>query len=217
MEKLEPSRAIGFVMLGLAGFARAGLPEAYAALSRGAHKLRSFLDHARGPDWEWFEPSLGYDNARLPEALLRAGDVLGESELCAIGLETLTWLTGMQTAPSGFFRPVGNESFCRPYQRPAVFDQQPLEAAATVDACWAAFDVTGDQTWRREAQRAFDWYLGDNDLGVGVALPESGGCYDGVAQSGLNHNQGAESILSYQMAACAMRVRGRATAPAGAC
>src|SRR5262249_47406321 len=120
-------------------------------------------------------------------------------------------------SPSGCFRPVGNESFFRPYERPAVFDQQPLEAAATIDACLAALDLTGDQNWRREAQRAFDWYLGENDLAAPLAIPETGGCYDGLAAHGLNLNQGAESILSYQLAACAMRARVRGVAAAGAC
>jgi glycosyltransferase involved in cell wall biosynthesis len=217
MEKLGPSRAIAFVMLGLAGLTRAGLEDAEALLRRCAINLLKHLETARREHWTWFDPSLAYDNARLPEALLRAGDVLNDSTLIAHGLETLAWLTSRQVAPSGCFRPVGNETFCRPYQRPTIFDQQPLEAAATVDACLAAFELTGDASWRREAQRAFDWYLGDNDLGLSVAIPESGGCYDGLCAHGVNLNQGAESILSYQLAACAMRVRMRNAVAAGAC
>jgi glycosyltransferase involved in cell wall biosynthesis len=217
MEKLTPSRAIGFVILGLCGLARAGLPEAAPALQRSAQRLLEHLHRARRPDWDWFDACLAYDNARLPEALLRAGDVLGDSSLVAQGLEALAWLTTMQVSPSGHFRPVGNETFFKPYQRPAIFDQQPLEAAATIDACSAALELTGDQSWRREAQRAFDWYLGENDLGLAIAIPENGGCYDGLSAHGVNLNQGAESILSYQLSACAMRARVRTTIAAGAC
>jgi hypothetical protein len=217
MEKLTPSRAIAFVMLGLCGFVRAGLPEAEPALRRSARRLLDHVQRARRSDWTWFDACLAYDNARLPEALLRAGDALGDSSLFALGLETLAWLTTMQVSPSGHFRPVGNETFFKPYQRPAIFDQQPLEAAATIDACLVALELTGDQSWRREAQRAFDWYLGENDLGVAIALPESGGCYDGLSAHGVNLNQGAESILSYQLAACAMRAKVRGAVAAGAC
>jgi len=176
---------------------------------RASHRLMRALRENKLPDWVWFEPSLGYDNARLPEALLRAAALFNDRELRDAGIDALDWLTSMHIAPSGRFRAVGSESFNRPYELPALFDQQPLEAAAAVDACWAAFDVTGDQRWRHEAYRAFAWFLGDNDLGVCVADVERGGCFDGLHARGPNRNQGAESVLSYQLALCAMRVRER--------
>src|SRR5262249_46296905 len=129
------------------------------------------------------------------------------------GLATLSWLTDLQTASSGRFRPVGHETFGCAYQAPCQFDQQPIEAAATVDACWAAFDMSGDPRWRQEAYRAIAWFLGENDLRVKLADTENGGCFDGLSPNGPNRNQGAESILSYQLALCSMRVRERARAP----
>jgi hypothetical protein len=76
------------------------------------------------------------------------------------GLEALDWLCAMQTAPSGKFRPVGTQSFGAAFETPAAFDQQPLEAAATIDACAAAFAANGEHLWLREAQRAYEWFLG---------------------------------------------------------
>ena len=87
---------------------------------------------------------------------------------------------------------------------PLPFDQQPLEAQATIDACAAAFDATGDRRWFDEAKRAYDWYLGANDLDLPLASLGDGGCFDGLMPSGLNRNQGAESILALQMASCAI-------------
>ena len=78
-----------------------------------------------------------------------------------------------------------------------------------MDACWAAFDVTGDGAWRTEANRAFAWFLGENDLSAPLADAQTGGCFDGLGREGPNRNQGAESILSYQLALCAMRARER--------
>ena len=87
---------------------------------------------ARREGWEWFEADLSYDNARLCEGLLKAGEVLGDREMVGVGLATLDWLVGVQTGPRGSFRPVGSNGFARPYSLPLAYDQQPLEAAATM-------------------------------------------------------------------------------------
>jgi hypothetical protein len=162
------------------------------------------LVEARRPEWEWFEIVLAYDNARLPQALIVAGQALGRKDLIDCGLETLDWIVAKQTSPEGRFRAVGTESFHRPYADPLQFDQQPLEAQATVDACIAAYRATNDSRWVTEAERAYAWYLGRNDLDLPLASPLDGGCFDGLMPTGLNRNQGAESILALQLASCAI-------------
>ncbi|HVY86742.1 MAG TPA: glycosyltransferase family 4 protein [Caulobacterales bacterium] len=206
-----PLRSQTFVGLGLTAFcaAQPARTELHEALRACADKVIAGLTETRRPDWTWFEPALGYDNHRLPQLLLRAHQVLHDDGLKAVGLETLAWLNALHVAPSGVFRPIGSQSFGRPYQRPAPYDQQPLEAAAAIDANWAAFDVTGEAAWAEEAQRAYAWYLGENDAGVRMAT-SGGGCYDGIASGGINPNQGAESILAFQYATCVMRMRERA-------
>ncbi|HVZ99315.1 MAG TPA: glycosyltransferase family 4 protein [Caulobacterales bacterium] len=203
-------RSRAFVGLGLATLVAAARDhdDLRPALAATVAPLLTELAHARRPRWPWFEPTLGYDNHRLPQVLLRAYEVLGEPALKRAGLETLAWLNALQTAASGVFRPIGSQSFGRVYRRPAPYDQQPLEAAAAVDANWAAFDVTGDAEWAEEAHRAYAWFLGDNDAGLRLAAP-GGGCFDGLGPNGVNHNQGAESILAFQHATCVMRIRGR--------
>lgn len=215
-EELTSTRALAFGVLALCPLTVAGLPGARDALARIAARIVEVRAQHRRPDWNWFCRTLAYDNARLPEALLRAGATLDSRELREAGIETLEWITAKHIGPNGVFRPVGSRSFGRAYEHPEAFDQQPLEAAAAVDACWAAFDVTGNPDWRREAHRAFAWYLGENDGGCRMGL-ETGGCYDGIAADGVNFNQGAESILSYQLAACAMRVRERPRRNTPAC
>jgi hypothetical protein len=151
----------------------------------------------------------------LPEALLKAGQVLQNDSLIEAGLESLTWLCAAQTASAGHFRPVGTENFGRPYEYGARFDQQPLEATATIDACAAAFAVTEDRAWLAEAGKAYDWFLGDNDLAIPLGLAD-GGCYDGLTPVGPNLNQGAESVLAFQLATCRMHMlmKARGVAPA---
>ena len=202
--ELGSPRAHAFAMLGAAAILEAYPSHALARtiLSRFGDELRGLLAEARRPEWEWFEIVLAYDNARLPEALIRAGTALRRDDLVACGISTLDWIVGKQTSPEGRFRAVGSESFGRVYAEPLQFDQQPLEAQATIDACSAAFDASKDLRWVEEAGRAYRWYLGQNDLDLPLATTQDGGCFDGLMPNGLNRNQGAESILALQLAGC---------------
>ena len=216
--ELESPRAQAFAMLGAAAMLEVhpGHDLSCTILRRFADEHLKLLAEYRRPEWRWFEIVLAYDNARLPEALIRAGRALGRGDLVQCGLDTLDWIVGMQTSPEGRFRAIGTESFGRAYEGPLPFDQQPLEAQATVDACCAAFDATGEQRWFDEAERAYRWYLGANDLDLPLATAQDGGCFDGLMPTGLNRNQGAESILALQMASCAISALGkRAKAVAG--
>ncbi|WP_404336402.1 glycosyltransferase [Sphingomonas sp. MMS12-HWE2-04] len=204
--ELDAPRAHAFAMLGAAAMLEAhpGHALSRTILIRFGDELITLLAEARRPEWQWFEIVLAYDNARLPEALLRAGAVLGRQDFISVGLETLEWIVGRQTSPEGRFRAVGSESFGRPYAEPLQFDQQPLEAQATVDACAAAYEATGEARWHEEAMRAYHWYLGANDLELPLATAQDGGCFDGLMPHGLNRNQGAELILALQLANCAI-------------
>uniref|UniRef100_UPI0035C956C1 glycosyltransferase family 4 protein n=1 Tax=uncultured Sphingomonas sp. TaxID=158754 RepID=UPI0035C956C1 len=202
--ELGSPRAHAFAMLGAAAILDA-YPQhtlARAILSRFGEELCALLEEARRPEWTWFEIVLAYDNARLPEALLRAGIALKRDDMVKCGLATLDWIVGKQTSPDGRFRAVGSESFGRVYAEPLQFDQQPLEAQATIDACGAAFDASQNLRWVEEANRAYRWYLGQNDLDLPLATVQDGGCFDGLMPTGVNRNQGAESILALQLAGC---------------
>lgn len=203
---LGSPRAQAFAMLGAAAMRTGypGHPIATRILETFGETLIALCETHRRPDWQWFEIVLAYDNARLPEALIRAGHSLGRQDFVACGIETLEWIVSRQTSPEGRFRAVGTESFGRAYAEPLAFDQQPLEAQATVEACAAAFEATGDARWMEEAAKAYRWYLGANDLGLPLATAQDGGCFDGLHPTGLNRNQGAESILALQLANCAI-------------
>ncbi len=210
--ELGSLRAQSFAMLGAAAIldAHPGHELAREILQRFPDVHKTMLDEVRRPEWEWFEIVLAYDNARLPQALIRAGVALERPDLIDVGLSTLDWIVSKQTSPQGRFRAVGTESFHRPYGEPLKFDQQPLEAQATVDACVAAHEATGDAKWLAEARRAYDWFLGGNDLDMPLATTADGGCFDGLMPAGLNRNQGAESILALQLANCAIWGLGKA-------
>ena len=204
-------RSWAFALLGLDGYCRACPQDQHAAETRKelASRLLQLLAFSQTPDWHfprwpWFEKRLAYDNARLPEALIRTGLATGDTAMMESGLRTLGWLIRKQTAPAGHFRPVGSQGFH--LDRTVLpFDQQPLEAAATIAACAAAqmADPSGD--WLAEAARAFDWFLGTNDLGIALVDTDTGICRDGLHPDRGNENCGAESVLSWLMALADMR------------
>ncbi len=135
--ELGSLRAQAFAMLGAAAMleAKPGHQLSLSILEAFPKVHLDLLAKARRPEWQWFEIVLAYDNTRLPQALIRAGQALGRQDLIDCGLATLDWIVAKQTSPEGRFRAVGSESFNRPYADPLQFDQQPLEAQATVDAC----------------------------------------------------------------------------------
>lgn len=169
-----------------------------------AKLIRQYSDTAT-PDWPWFENVVSYVNAKLPHALILTGHSLGDQTMLTQGLDTLRWLVGIQTSPGGVFRPVGSNGFYPRGQDRARYDQQPIEAQATVSACITAFNVTGDEFWEAEARRSFEWFLGRNDLQVALYDPATGGCRDGLHSDRVSQNQGAESSLSFLLALVEMR------------
>jgi hypothetical protein len=171
-----------------------------------AQRLGSLYRQVASDEWRWFEDRLAYANAVLPGALLVAGQALGRQDLVSDALAALDWLCGVQTAPEGHFVPVGSNGF---YVRGGVrarFDQQPIEAQATVSACLSAYAVTGEVRWRQAAQKAFDWFLGQNDLGQSLYDHHTGGCRDGLHPDRSNQNEGAESTLAFLQALLELRL-----------
>jgi hypothetical protein len=169
-------------------------------------RLMETLKVTTQPGWMWFEDEMSYDNAKLPHALILSGLDMGQQEITDRGLEALRWLTEVQTSKNGHFQPIGTNGFYHRGGPRANFDQQPIEAQATISACLEAYRVTSDLRWYEEAQRAFDWFIGWNDLGLELYSPKTGGCRDGLHVDRLNRNQGAESTLAFLLSLAEMRL-----------
>jgi glycosyltransferase involved in cell wall biosynthesis len=167
--------------------------------------LMGLFDRTAQPDWPWFEEELTYDNAKLPHALILTGSATNQPAVLERGLATLRWLAEVQTSENGHLRPIGSNGFYRRGGPRALFDQQPIEAQAMVSASLAAYRATSDAWWLEQAHRAFDWFLGWNDLGLELYAPSTGGCRDALHVDRVNGNQGAESTLSFLLALADMQ------------
>jgi len=199
VESFRSPRAWAFTLLGLDGYCAVAPDDRHAGQVRQAlaGRLMACLAAVETPDWVWFEEGLAYDNARLAQALIVTGTAMQRPDYRDAGLQSLRWLMTQQTTTAGLFRPVGTAGFGEQRQRPRAFDQQPLEATATIAACLAAWRADGDAEWRAMAMRAFAWFLGSNDLAVALVDPLTGSCRDGLHPDRANENRGGESVVCY--------------------
>lgn len=211
VEGFTSPRAWSFTLLGLHAYCAAVAEHAGARSLKEllANRLLAIMAAVETPQWTWFEDGLAYDNARLSQALIVTGCSLGTSRYLAAGLRSLRWLMSLETAAEGHFRPVGSSSFGAKRMHPQAFDQQPLEAAASISACLAAWRTGGDDTWRVHAERALAWFFGRNDLSLPLVDPETGSCRDGLHPDRANENRGGESAISYLLSLTDMRQFGR--------
>jgi len=171
-----------------------------------ANKLLDIYECTHSSGWNWFERSLSYSNARLPQALLLAGARSQNSRMIDIGFESLGWLLAQQHRDNkDLFVPIGSSGFYSLGNTKARFDQQPVEACATISACILAYKLSQQESWLQEAWSAFRWFLGENDLQTALYDPNTGGCRDGLHPDRVNENQGAESTLSFLMALLDMK------------
>ena len=200
-------RAAAFTLLGLDAYC-AAVPD-----DRRAREIRRILadglmfglQSVETPDWLWFEEGLAYDNARLPQALIVTGLATRNPGYVDAGLRSLRWLMTLQTTSTGQFRPVGTASFGELRIPPRAFDQQPVEATATIAACLAALRADDDAEWKTVATRVFSWFLGSNDLSVALVDTETGSCRDGLHPDRANENRGGESVVCYLLGLAEIR------------
>jgi glycosyltransferase involved in cell wall biosynthesis len=213
-ETFGSPRAWAFTLLGLGAYCAVAPDNLRAQQVRHflAGRLMSILASVETPEWVWFEEGLAYDNARLPQALMMTGMATQTPGHVEAGLKSLRWLMTQQMASAGHFRPVGTAGFGEQRQHPRAFDQQPVEATATIAACLTAWRADGDAEWKTIATRVFAWFLGSNDLSVALVDAETGSCRDGLHPDRANENRGGESVVSYLLGLAEIRQLARGNA-----
>ncbi len=180
-------------------------------LERLVEQLANAYERSSSDDWKWFEAELRYDNARLSQALISGGSALGREDLIEAGLESLRWLGDECGLAQGKLRLPGHHGRKRGEAAPGLGDEQPLDAAALVEAELAAFAITRDPDHGVRARHSFEWFLGRNRLDRPLYDFATGGCSDGLGTDELNANEGAESTLAFHRAALLLDAAGVST------
>ncbi len=200
---LSSPRAWAFCILGMQAYLDwfPGDRAIQGARNTLANRLLDIYERSHSEKWRWFEKSLSYSNARLSQALILAGWRSDNRRMIEAGMESLNWLVAEQHRDDvEIFVPIGSNGFFIEGSEKARFDQQPVEACATISACLEVYRLTAENDWLGEAQRVFHWFLGKNDLLAPLYDATTGGCRDGLHPDRINENQGAESTLSFLLA-----------------
>jgi hypothetical protein len=191
-------RGMAYSILGLAGYLKrfpdAGNMREY--MRAAADAIVQGYEEITKPGWPWFEDILTYDNAMLPCALFTAGTTLNEKKYLEVAQKTCDFLLA-NTFTGDHFSFIGCQGWFPRGGPKAQFDQQPIEAAGTILMLNAAYKATGDKKFLSLRQKAFEWFLGENDLGIPLYDATSKGCGDGLGAGGVSANEGAESTLSF--------------------
>jgi hypothetical protein len=202
-------RTAAYTVLGLSRLDADRLqPMARRLLERLVDQLADAYEHRASEDWRWFEDTLTYDNARLPQALLSGANALDRPDLAELGLDSLRWFGDECGLDEDTLRLPGHRGRRRGEPAPGAGDEQPLDAAALVEAELSAFTVTRSAEHGARAIRAFEWFLGRNRLQRPLYDFATGGCSDGLGSDDLNDNQGAESTLAFHHAALLLDAAG---------
>jgi len=193
-------RGMAYSILGMADYLKQfpGASEIKRHLTHASKRLLQALLDNTDEDWLWFEHLISYDNAVLPHALMLAGEILEDEELIDAGLKTCKFLL-KHTYNGSHFSFVGCKGWMEKGGKKAQFDQQPLEAVSTILMLQQAFIATQNKKYAKLQIKAFDWYLGANDIKTPIFDFKSRGCYDGLERNGVNLNQGAESLVSFMI------------------
>ncbi|PWB38923.1 MAG: hypothetical protein C3F02_01540 [Parcubacteria group bacterium] len=206
IKRLKAPRSMAFALCGLYYYLQAFPQEQKVkkSLAQLADHLALLYEHNASYKWHWFEDFLTYSNAKLPEALFLAYDLLRKKRYLKVAQASLKFLDSLTFGPK-YFAPIGQNGWCFKDKTRAYFDQQPEDVSTMVQAKILAYKITKNKKQLSDALRAFQWFLGKNYLGLMVYDELTGGCHDGLGQFELNLNQGAESTICYLMARLALQ------------
>ena len=200
MSAFKSPRAISHIIMGSIFYLErfSGAREVKKICKTLCDRLVELYNNSSGDDWLWFEESLTYDNARLPQAMLMAGKFLNNKTYISVGIESLNWLyNSLYDSEKNCLSLVGNDGWFVKGKTKAKYDQQPIEIPALIDACYQAFCINNDPKWINRLSISFSWFLGNNDRQEPLCDLISGGCFDGLNPAMINQNQGAESTICW--------------------
>ncbi len=164
-----------------------------------ANRMVQMYRYESTENWEWFEGYLTYANSILSEAMLYTWMLTGESIYENIARSSFNFLLS-KTFNENWIKVISNKSWLKRGQEASHSGEQPIDVAYTIMTLSKFYEAFMDKDYLLKMETAFNWFLGNNHLHQIIYNPCTGGCYDGLEETHVNLNQGAESTLSYLMA-----------------
>ena len=198
--EVHSTRAMSFAIKGLYYYYHAiKTPENLLLIKTLANRLVQMYKHESNKKWEWFEGYLTYANSVMPEAMLYAWLLTGETIYKDIAVSSFNFLLSHIFNENGI-EVISNKKWLIKGEKAGSFGEQPIDVAYTIMTLGKFYDVFDDEDYHQKMLIAFNWFLGNNRLEQIIYNPCTGGCYDGLEETQVNINQGAESTVSYLMA-----------------
>ncbi|MFA5329777.1 MAG: glycosyltransferase [Prolixibacteraceae bacterium] len=200
IDAMHSTRAMAFSIKGIYYYhSTIKSPENLILVKTLANRMVQMYRHESSEKWEWFEGYLTYGNSTLPEAILYAWLLTKDSIYKDIAIKSFGFLLSKIFNENGI-EVISNRQWLQKGQKAGQYGEQPIDVAYTIMTLSKFYDVFNDENYRLKMVTAFNWFLGDNRLHQIIYNPCTGGCYDGMEESNVNLNQGAESTVSYLMA-----------------
>lgn len=200
IDSMHSTRAMAFSIKGLYYYHQTmRSPKNIALIRTLANRMVQMFKHESVKDWVWFESYLTYANSILPEALLYAWELTEEPIYIDIAKRSLSFLLSQIFNENGI-EVISNKHWRHKGKDAGEYGEQPIDVAYTIMTLSEFYNVLKDEDYRLKMEIAFNWFLGENRLHQIIYNPCTGGCYDGMEESNINLNQGAESTVSYLMA-----------------
>lgn len=203
VRNIHSTRAMAFIIKGIY-YSNSVMDsdENLDVLKHLADKLVQMYRHENKDNWHWFESYLTYGNSILPEAMLCAYLATDRQIYRQIAGTSFDFLLAkifineeIHVISNKGWMHSGNEFMPR-----QIGGEQPIDVTYTILALSKFYETFNDSSYLEKMKIAFDWFLGKNHLNQIVYNPCTGGCYDGLEDTYINLNQGAESTVSYLMA-----------------
>jgi len=199
-KSLNAPRAMSFTMKGIFYFHKGKKSTDYLDLVHlYADRLVELYKNESNLNWNWYEDYMTYANSVLPEAMLYAWLMTGENIYKDIAWTSFNFLLSMTFNKNGI-EVISNKGWLHKGEEAGKFGEQPIDVADTIMTLGKFYDVFMDEDYHQKMEVAFNWFLGNNRLHQIIYNPCTGGCYDGLEETHVNLNQGAESTVSYLMA-----------------
>jgi glycosyltransferase involved in cell wall biosynthesis len=147
-------------------------------------------------DWYWYEDYMTYANNVLPEAMMYSYMVTNDERMKEIAIVSFDFLLSHYFM-KGELKVISNNGWFKKKNKRAFFGEQPIEVVTTIVALDLFYEITGDLKYRNQIDVAFSWFLGNNHLKQIMYNSINGASYDGLEDTQININQGAESTLCF--------------------
>ncbi|WP_395048200.1 glycosyltransferase [Flavobacterium sp.] len=205
--KIHSPRAMAFIIKGIYySNTKNHSEDNVNILKHLADKLVQMYKHENDENWHWFESYLTYGNSILPEAMLCAFLATNNLVYKEISKTSFDFLLSkifknnvIKVVSNKGWLQNNNESF-----HEQIGGEQPIDVSYSIIALSKFYDVFQEEEYLQKMEIAINWFLGKNHLQQIIYNPCTGGCYDGLEDTYINLNQGAESTVSYLMARLTM-------------